>query len=742
GLILGAILANAETVLPLTQEDQFSVIEFNLAGQKLRAILDTGSNVNVMDPKWELLLRVSDKKQQVRTSDQRVQKYKKGTAALELEGKKTLMDFVLSSTQVSKKCCDVILGKPFFEQFAVLFDRTNSQVKIAPDLRSKKTLYEFAIPHDSKEILIDCALEKEKVKARLDMGSQQAIDITGAYAEKIRNRSFIDLVYLDTLLQPGFSLGKIDIHCGKWALGKKIVSVLQPLSQSALGQGIVAFNIGAPILNTFDILFDLPNEKIKFLNLSSEPLMFNSWMVFVTSDVVNPNRVLVKSVLAGGLGDKMGLLPGDHIRSINEQEVRGTAETYRLIEDTRVKKYAVEIGRKDQSLSLNGTRISFFPEKVSFPQTFYGSGIGTFGKKASSQLLKPDEVQSIRMVLRQVWADFSLVSFMDGLSVRTLLFKPFFAKQKMDKNGSLSFEGLVLDKKGGISVAKDHTLPSLGISNCKNIRSTIETYAYADTVVDFKNKMTGCRSNLSLLGTFYFFKKEESLDLKLADLNKNLFYLQRDQNSLAAYRWRAGKVKLVLDSKAPEWVEEEVRFAAGEYNKILSPKFELEFERGELDLARIADPTVHGIYWSDQGQPFDGETRFAVTATIAKPDAGEVFDGDIILRSPEFFQFENTIDGFVVSKSAESPKKVEEFNKWRAEKVGKMRRNVILHELGHLLGLAHNFSKKENSIMGYSDRQDLAEYDKAALRFLYYDETPKREFELVDIVATSNSTPD
>jgi predicted Zn-dependent protease len=47
---------------------------------------------------------------------------------------------------------------------------------------------------------------------------------------------------------------------------------------------------------------------------------------------------------------------------------------------------------------------------------------------------------------------------------------------------------------------------------------------------------------------------------------------------------------------------------------------------------------------------------------------------------------------------------------------------VITHELGHVLGLGHNFNSAEHSVMDYSDysdQVDLSDYDRDALLFVF-----------------------
>ena len=89
-----------------------------------------------------------------------------------------------------------------------------------------------------------------------------------------------------------------------------------------------------------------------------------------------------------------------------------------------------------------------------------------------------------------------------------------------------------------------------------------------------------------------------------------------------------------------------------------------------------------------------------------------------------------------------NPETVKKLAEFKLRKIQTMRDNIIIHELGHLLGLAHNFSEKEKSVMSYNGQTALSDYDKAALKFLYLKEKPSRSFEVRDRPAEGGSAID
>ena len=78
----------------------------------------------------------------------------------------------------------------------------------------------------------------------------------------------------------------------------------------------------------------------------------------------------------------------------------------------------------------------------------------------------------------------------------------------------------------------------------------------------------------------------------------------------------------------------------------------------------------------------------------------------------------------LIRRKTDSDKKRDAFEKFKNEKIKAVTLNLILYELGHVLGLGHNFNNTESSIMNYSDTTKLSDYDRDALRHRVRGESP------------------
>ncbi len=90
----------------------------------------------------------------------------------------------------------------------------------------------------------------------------------------------------------------------------------------------------------------------------------------------------------------------------------------------------------------------------------------------------------------------------------------------------------------------------------------------------------------------------------------------------------------------------------------------------------------------------------------------------LLIRKLEFDSQENLIRALVHKEKLKKPSQTSVLNQFLVKKLKATKLNFLMHELGHALGLAHNFNSSENSIMNYSNQTELSEYDLDALRFL------------------------
>lgn len=119
------------------------------------------------------------------------------------------------------------------------------------------------------------------------------------------------------------------------------------------------------------------------------------------------------------------------------------------------------------------------------------------------------------------------------------------------------------------------------------------------------------------------------------------------------------------------------------------------------------------------GAKGDGQIKFAevfLLKTLTPKIA-------VVLRENELLDFEMTIDQLIekslTSKAPPTPDVLNKFRLYKKSKIQTMINQILCHEIGHTVGLGHNFNSQEVSIMDYSERSLLSDYDKDALRAVF-----------------------
>ncbi len=117
----------------------------------------------------------------------------------------------------------------------------------------------------------------------------------------------------------------------------------------------------------------------------------------------------------------------------------------------------------------------------------------------------------------------------------------------------------------------------------------------------------------------------------------------------------------------------------------------------------FSDLNVHAIYWDNSYRPapHTREMHLGGAYLIATRNFQRIQDGDIFIYGREFDK-QNTGNAA-----------------WDAKEKFQHLQAMMVHEIGHLLGLDHQFNPEIQSVMGYQKVKDLQQYEIEALRMLY-----------------------
>jgi hypothetical protein len=125
------------------------------------------------------------------------------------------------------------------------------------------------------------------------------------------------------------------------------------------------------------------------------------------------------------------------------------------------------------------------------------------------------------------------------------------------------------------------------------------------------------------------------------------------------------------------------------------------------------NPVIEIEVDSKSGNGMDGIIKLGASYDSATPGRKV-----ILLRAKEIRSQRNLLNAVVTAQIRKTPEKKKELLNYLQLKLQQLELNLFAHELGHALGLAHNFNEKEHSIMNYSSDIKLSDYDVDALRLL------------------------
>lgn len=162
-------------------------------------------------------------------------------------------------------------------------------------------------------------------------------------------------------------------------------------------------------------------------------------------------------------------------------------------------------------------------------------------------------------------------------------------------------------------------------------------------------------------------------------------------------KWKKLPVPLCVTSGLPAQVSVALVEAASTWNEGLGAKiFDTTCRAGTSDFEKV-NTQEHSVFWVKSGFGRSGESlSLARTLSYFDEDSGEMLDADILLNAEEFDFERLTID----------------------------LKSVLIHELGHVLGLQHLFISQESVMNQYAYqsgiiRHRLGEYEVKSVKKLY-----------------------
>lgn len=266
-------------------------------------------------------------------------------------------------------------------------------------------------------------------------------------------------------------------------------------------------------------------------------------------------------------------------------------------------------------------------------------------------------------------------------------------------------------------------------SNCGEVEMESKIRKVNEKFYLVQKNFSGCGKKAEVIYTYEFYKKVKS---KPSPELQNYLYLA-DAEYQNPYHWKKPAVEFAVvgDEAFFLMVSETLKI----YQNVLKDKLNISFVKKES--CDWASPEQHCIILFDSKQKKeDSSIHFAATNVAANPSSGEIVDADILLRKTDYEKWKENLKLMIdeqIKKTPDSKAKLELFFNTKSLQYLV---NIITHEFGHALGLAHNFSDKNKSIMGYNQLVDLADYDYDALNALYRLKNKKRQSSAYELLKT------
>ena len=175
-----------------------------------------------------------------------------------------------------------------------------------------------------------------------------------------------------------------------------------------------------------------------------------------------------------------------------------------------------------------------------------------------------------------------------------------------------------------------------------------------------------------------------------------------------AVNWKSGQ-SIALCGDAPPPFRQAFHEAVQTWKGALQNRLKLE-SSDQASCPPFSDLNTRTVTFVDGWIEIYGADDAVLGETLDTPNlsASALIDGDVFILKKEL---QEAIDHYRPGLSVDSP---EIYN--RVE-IQSMIKRTLTHELGHFLGLHHQFEK--DSIMGYSGINELTTYDRDAIEGLY-----------------------
>lgn len=270
---------HAETTLPIFRQiSNLVIVELKIADRPYRFLLDTGSNVNFIDPdvvetltKEKALTLDATLNSDVSTFNQKLTslgaRLTLKIADLNFENMPTniMANKRFNQAQDGVDCCDGILGAPFLKQYPIRYDLTKNLLTFSP-VSQKEFKYQLPFEIRGLNVLVlNCNNSKVPFNLRLDTGSEIPLTFHTYFVKEHR---FFEKIYeVNNMFAPSFLNLKKTI-CGPLEFDTEVY--LYTGQTGALAHREVAGNLGPKVLGD-DYIIDY-QKKIIFLKNNKQSI--------------------------------------------------------------------------------------------------------------------------------------------------------------------------------------------------------------------------------------------------------------------------------------------------------------------------------------------------------------------------------------------------------------------------------------------------------------------------------------